>query len=250
MNTSALLTRIALIWLAATVVAGATASEDSDLEKARERVSAQFDEIEPQHVNPGPVPGWFTIRKGAIVAYISSDGRFLMQGDMIDLDLQVNLSEIERNKARVEMMAEIPESQMITFSPENPEFSIMIFTDIDCGYCRRLHAQIEGYMDEGIEINYLLYPRGGPASESWVKAEQVWCASDRNEALTLAKLEKDFETHSCDSSTVNKHYAIGRDVGLTGTPAIILPDGSLMPGYLPPDQLRAQLDSTVKVASN
>ena len=78
----------------------------------------------------------------------------------------------------------------------------------------------------------------------------MWCASDRNEALTLAKLEKDFETHSCDSSTVNKHYAIGRDVGLTGTPAIILPDGSLMPGYLPPDQLRAQLDSTVKVASN
>jgi thiol:disulfide interchange protein DsbC len=104
-----------------------------------------------------------------------------------------------------------------------------------------LHSQIGEYLAQGIEVKYLLYPRSGPASDSWVKAEQVWCADDRNEALTLAKLDKTFETHSCDSSVVSRQYAIGQDVGLRGTPAIVLEDGSLISGYLPAIQLAEAL---------
>jgi thiol:disulfide interchange protein DsbC len=223
-------------------------SDEEELAQARLAVSAMFDEIDPDHIQPSPVDGWFTVRKGAIIAYISADGRYLLQGDLIDLETQVNLSEQERNKARVEMVAGISDSEMITFTPDEVKYSITVFTDIDCTYCRRLHNQIDEYLAQGIEVNYLLYPRNGPTSPSWAKAEQVWCADDRNEALTLAKIDKPFDSHSCDPSMVSKHYALGRDIGLTGTPAIVLSDGTLVSGYVPPEPLAQQLAVLEKTA--
>jgi len=216
-------------------------SDAEELEKVRNKVSTMFQEIKPEHIQPSPIDGWYTVRKGAVVAYISADGRYLLQGDLIDLDTQVNLSESERNSARIEMMAAIPDDEMISFTPDEVKYSVSIFTDIDCAYCRRLHSQIDEYLAQGIEINYLLYPRSGPTSASWVKAEQVWCADDRNEALTLAKVDKNFDSHSCDSSMISKHYSLGKEVGLTGTPAIVMSDGTLMPGYLPPLALAERL---------
>ena len=233
---------LALISIVAMAFQPVSAASDADeLETVRARVSSMFEEIDPEHVQPSPIDGWYTVRKGAIVAYISGDGRYLLQGDLIDLDLQVNLSEEERNKARVEMVAALPADQTITFTPEDVKYSVTIFTDIDCTFCRKLHSQIDDYMAQGIEVSYLLYPRNGPTSQSWVKAEQVWCADDRNEALTLAKIDQEFETHSCDSSMVSQHYAMGRDIGLTGTPAIILSDGTLLSGYLPAEPLAERL---------
>jgi thiol:disulfide interchange protein DsbC len=221
-----------------------------ELEAVRERVSERFAEIEPQNVSKSPVDGWYTVNKGAIVAYISADGRFLLQGDLIDLDTQTNLSEASRDSARVEMMSAVPREDMIIFSPEKVRHSVSVFTDIDCTYCRRLHSEINDYLAQGIEVKYLLYPRAGPASQSWTKAEQVWCADNRNEALTLAKLDKKFETHTCDASIVSKDYAIGQDIGLRGTPAIVLEDGTLVSGYLPAIQLAEALDaSSARVGS-
>jgi thiol:disulfide interchange protein DsbC len=234
---------LGVLLLALPVVFAVAEDNAAELEKVRAKVSGTFEEIEPEHVRPSPVDGWYTIRKGAIIAYISSDGRYLLQGDLIDLDEEVNLSEQDRNEARLEMLAAIPEKNMIVFSPEAPKFSVTVFTDIDCTYCRRFHSQIKDYLAQGIEVRYLLYPRNGPAAESWAKAEKVWCADDRNEALTLAKLDREFETHSCDASIVHKHYAIGQDVGLRGTPAIILEDGTLVSGYLPPLELTEALAS-------
>ena len=219
------------------------AADEAALEQVRAKVAEEFEEIEPQHVRPSPVEGWYTIRKGAIVAYISADGRYLLQGELIDLEAQANLTEEIRNEARVEMLASIPEGRMIVFTPERPRYSVAVFTDIDCTYCRRFHAQIDEYLENGIEVRYLLYPRNGPATESWVKAERVWCADDRNEALTLAKLDREFESRSCDTSVVHSHYALGQDVGLRGTPAILLEDGTLVSGYLPPAELSAALAS-------
>jgi thiol:disulfide interchange protein DsbC len=106
-----------------------------------------------------------------------------------------------------------------------------------------LHSQIQQYLDQGIEIKYLLYPRNGPQSAAWQDATDVWCAADRNNALTLAKLDKKFETSQCDASVITRNYALGRDVGLTGTPAIMLEDGTLVSGYLPAPQLAKALDS-------
>ncbi len=224
------------------VLGFASAQADADLEQVRQKVAETFELINPEDINASPVEGWYTIQKGSIVAYISADGRYLLQGDMIDLDAQVNLSEVARTDARRALMASITDEQLITFSPEDVKYSVAIFTDIDCSYCRRLHSQIEEYLAYGIEVRYLLYPRNGPASRAWNTAEEVWCSSDRQNALTLAKLDRKFDTSPCDSSMVQQHYGIGRDVGLSGTPAIVFSDGTLIAGYLPPSQLAERLE--------
>ena len=217
------------------------AEGSSELEQVREKVGEMFDMIEPEDVNGSPVDDWYEIQKGSIVAYISADGRYLLQGDLIDLDEQVNLSEVARTDARRELMASVTDEQVIAFSPEEVKYSVSIFTDVECSYCRRLHNQIDEYLAHGIEVRYLLYPRNGPASRAWNTAEEVWCSSDRRNALTMAKLDRKFDTSSCDSSIVQDHYVIGRDVGLSGTPAIVFDDGTMIAGYLTPDQLAAAL---------
>ena len=240
--------RIGIVLSAALIfsASNATAEEVSaELQKARETVSKMFAGIDEDDVYESEVEGWYTVRRGAIVAYISADGRYLLQGDLIDLENSVNLSENDRNQSRVKMLSTMADDQLIIFTPENVRHSISVFTDIDCTYCRRLHSQIDDYLAEGIEIRYLLYPRSGPDSPSWAKAEQVWCADDQNSAITLAKLDQAFDTDSCDTSIIEKHYALGQDIGLRGTPAIVLEDGTLFSGYLPPKQLSEAIASAL-----
>ena len=239
------LTRICVLMAFAGLVAAPANANEAELDTVRATVSAMFDGIDADDIYESDIDGWYTIRKGAIIAYISGDGRYLLQGDLIDLVNQVNLSENDRNRARVKMMTSISDEQLIVFTPDTVRHTVSVFTDIDCTFCRRLHNQIDEYMDEGIEVRYFLYPRNGPASPSWTKAEHVWCADNRNEALTLAKLDKEFDYSSCDSSVVSTHYAMGQDVGLRGTPAIVLEDGTLFSGYLPPRQLAEAIASTL-----
>jgi thiol:disulfide interchange protein DsbC len=213
----------------------------------RERLAGMFETIAPENIKSSPVEGWYMIQKGSVIAYISKDGRYLLQGDLIDLESQVNLSEESRTDARRDLMAQLGDSDVILFTPEDVKYSVSIFTDVDCTYCRRLHSQIEQYMANGIEVRYLLYPRGGPASASWNTSEAVWCAKDRAAALTLAKLEREFDSSNCDASIVQEHYILGQEVGLSGTPAIVLEDGELIAGYLPPDALTARLQQKAVV---
>jgi thiol:disulfide interchange protein DsbC len=213
----------------------------------RERLAGLFESIDPENVKASPIDGWYMIQKGSLVAYISDDGRYLLQGDLIDLDSQVNLSEKSRTDARREIMSELASDEVILFSPSDVKYTVSIFTDVDCTYCRRLHSQIEQYMANGIEVRYLLYPRGGPASAAWNTSEEVWCASDRGAALTMAKLDREFESSSCDASIVQDHYILGQEVGLSGTPAIVLDDGELIAGYLPPDALKQRLEQKAAI---
>ena len=235
--------RLTAIVAATLVFASVQAGEDStELDLVREKIAGMFDSIDPGDINCSPVDGWYTIHKGPIVAYVSADGRYLLQGDMIDLDQSVNLSEAIRVEARRELMASVSDDNVISFTPEEVKYSVSVFTDVDCTYCRRLHSQIDQYMARGIEVRYLMYPRNGPASRAWNTAEEVWCAADRKNALTQAKLDRDFPTANCDASIVQDHYVIGKDVGLEGTPAIVFDDGTLVSGYMSPDQLVAALE--------
>ena len=227
----------------------ASAAADDELQLVRERIANEFDIIQPEDVTPSPIDGWYMIQKGSIVAYVSGDARYLLQGDLIDMEAQVNLTEIARDNARREMMAALGDDQLITFSPAKVRHSVTVFTDPGCTYCRRLHSQIDEYMAKGIEIRYVLYPRNGPASPDWQKSEQVWCAPDRNRALTAAKLDRQFETKACDASIIQQNYLLGREVGLSGTPAIVLEDGTLIGGYLPADALSEQLEASEPQAS-
>ena len=219
---------------------------DSDLERVRQKVTTMFDMIEAKDVHASPVDGWYTIQKGAIVAYISTDGRYLLQGDLIDLEQNLNMSELARNESRRELMATVKDEDVILFSPVDKKYSVSVFTDVECTYCRRLHSQINEYLADGIEVRYLMYPRNGPSSRAWTTAEQVWCANDRNSALTAAKNDQKFASTDCDASIVERQYLMGHEIGLSGTPAIVLEDGTLISGYLTPDQLRARLDQAAK----
>ena len=222
-------------------IAAVAADADEKLEAVRFKVSEMFEAIEPEDVNASQVDGWYVIQKGSVVAYISDDGRYLMQGELIDLDQQVNLTEQSRSSSRRELMASVSDEQTILFAPENPEHTVTVFTDVDCSYCRKLHSQIDEYMEQGIAIRYVLYPRSGPASHGWSRSEDVWCARDRNNALTMAKLDREFETASCDASIISRHYVLGQEVGLAGTPAIVLEDGTLIGGYVAPAGLKARI---------
>lgn len=235
-----------LLAVTSLVLAGTAAHADEQLDAVRDKVSGMFDSIAAEDVDTSGVDGWYKIQKGAIVAYISADGRYLMQGDMIDLDQQVNLTELARNSARRELMDTLEDGQVIAFRPAEVKHTVTIFTDVECGYCRRLHSQIDDYMEAGIEVRYLLYPRNGPASRAWNTSEDVWCSADRRGALTAAKLDRDFETQQCDASIIQDHYVLGQEVGLTGTPAIVLEDGELIAGYLPADQLALRLEQKVE----
>ena len=228
----------------------AESADDKALAAVRAKIDAMFDEIGPEDVDVSPVAGWYTVHKGSIVAYVSEDGRYLLQGDMIDLDNQVNLSELARNEGRRDVMASVTDDQAIMFSPADVKYSVTVFTDVDCTYCRKLHSQIDEYLAEGIEVRYMLYPRGGPASGAWKTSEEVWCARDRNKALTAAKQDRDFETNKCDASTITRHYMLGKDIGLTGTPAIVFEDGTLLSGYLPPAALASRLQLLQQSATN
>lgn len=234
-------TRMAALLLLLPGFAAVAADVDPKLEEVRAKVSAMFAAIDPEDVGTSPIDGWYTIQKGSIVAYVSDDGRYLLQGDLIDLETQINLSELSRSETRRGLVESLSDEESIMFSPAEPKYSVTIFTDIDCTYCRRLHAQIDEYLSAGIAVRYVLYPRNGPSSRAWSKSEEVWCSNDRPGALTAAKLDREFQTSKCDASILSKHYALGRDVGLTGTPAIVLGDGTLISGYLPPETLSARL---------
>ena len=221
------------------------AADDAALDEVRARISSMFESIEPENINRSPVEGWFEIQRGSVVAYVSADGRYLLQGDLIDLDQQVNLSEQSRNNARREILKSLEDERSIVFAPKDVKHRVTVFTDIDCVYCRKLHNEIDAYLEKGIQVRYVLYPRNGPASRTWNTSEEVWCARDRNAALTAAKLDRSFETTKCDASTINDHYLLGRNIGLSGTPAIVLEDGTLIGGYLPPAQLALRLETGV-----
>lgn len=240
-NTKPLISLLALCLLGNGV---ALAVEDEALEAVRAKIDAMFDEIGPQHVNASPIDGWYTVQKGSIVAYVSKDGRYLLRGDLIDLDRQVNLTEESRTNARRLLLSTVRDDQVILFSPVEAKHTVTVFTDVTCTYCRKLHSQIDEYMAEGIAIRYMLYPRNGPASAAWGTSEEVWCAKDRNSALTAAKQDRGFETKKCDATVVSDHYKLGQDIGLSGTPAIVFEDGTLVSGYLPPAALSMRLQQS------
>lgn len=231
-----------MIWtlLPLGVALGAAAEDVSKDERAR--IAEQLPAVGVEDISASPVEGIYEISLGPQVAYISADGRYLFTGDIIDLKTQRNLTDARRNGARLHALSDIGRSQMIVFSPaQKPKHTITVFTDIDCGYCRKLHSEMSQLNALGIEVQYMFYPRSGPDTESWKKAADVWCADNRNEALTLAKLGKSIEHRQCQTP-LSTHYEMAQMVGLRGTPAIVTEDGTLLSGYLPARDLAAHLD--------
>jgi thiol:disulfide interchange protein DsbC len=221
---------------AATAEAQPPASPDVRAELASKIPGARAEEL-----RPSPIPGLYEMMRGTDVAYVTNDGKYVIAGDLYDLKSNDNLSETRRRDARLKMLSDIPESEMLVFAPRDPKYTITVFTDVDCGYCRKLHSQIAEYNRLGMRVRYLFYPRSGPQSESWDKAVEVWCSPKRTEALTRAKRGEELKAKPCGRSPVERHYDLGQAFALRGTPAIILPSGEMLPGYVPPAALADHL---------
>lgn len=210
----------------------------------RMEISKKFPGTTAEDVRPSPVTGIVEVMRGTDMVYVSTDGKFAIAGDLYDLNNQnSNLSERRRREVRQRLLANVPDSQALVFAPKAPKHTVTVFTDVDCGYCRQLHNQIAKYNELGIKVRYLFYPRGGPDSEGWTKAEQVWCSPNRNEALTKAKKGDALKAAKCAGTPIARDYELGQDLGLRGTPGIFLPNGELLPGYVPPAALASKLQT-------
>lgn len=217
------------------------AGED-DIQRIKSTLSGLLPDTQPDAITESPVPGLYEVVFGPQIFYVSADGQFLFQGDLFDIKKNVNLTEEKRNAGRLAALNGVGEERMIIFAPKQPKHTITVFTDIDCGYCRKLHSEMDAFNNHGIAVRYLLYPRAGVDSQSYEKAVSVWCADDRHKALTDAKAGKDIPKKTCDNP-VRDHMELGRTVGVRGTPTIILSDGRKLPGYIPADRLSTMLDS-------
>ena len=204
-------------------------------------VAARVPGAKPGDIRATPIPGIYEFRQGADIVYVTADGRFGISGDIYRVADKHNLTESRRRELRLALINAIPESSMVVFAPSAPKYTVTVFTDVDCGYCRELHKHIDEYNRLGVKVRYLFFPRSGPNTDSWTKAEQVWCSADRRSALTQAKQGTALKASATCANPVAQTYALGRAIGLDGTPGIVTENGALLPGYAPPDILLQEL---------
>lgn len=215
-----------------------TAQPDTDAIKQKLSDTLNVDVISMQD---SPIPGLYQALTNRGVLYINQDGTKLFHGNLYDLDKGMkNLTEAAMAGPRLEMMKPL-EPNMLVYKAKDEKHVITVFTDISCGYCRKLHSQMSDYNDLGITIRYLAYPRAGVPSANADEMEAVWCAKDPLKAMTEAKAGEKIKSAKCDAK-IDKQFELGMAFGVNGTPAIVLEDGSLIPGYQPPKQLLRTLE--------
>ena len=226
-----------ILWLS--VFGGSAVADQNAIKIAVERA---YPGLKVDAVKPSEVKGLYEVFIGPQLYYVSADGRYLLQGKLRDLKTKKDLTEPKVARARADALNKVGTDKMIIFKSEKPKHVVSVFTDIDCGYCRKLHAEMDEYLERGITVQYLFFPRAGKDSESYNKAVSVWCSDDRNKALTAAKRGQPLEAKTC-KNPVLEHMALSSAFGARGTPMIVFGDGNTWPGYLPADKLAKLLDS-------
>ncbi len=229
----------------AKAIAGSPSLDDvkvsitAGLKQARPNISVEA-------VEALPFPGLYKVLfKDAKEIYASADGKYFVTGDVFEVKNGniVNLTEFSRNKDRAKAIASIDKKDLITFSPKGEvKQKMYVFTDIDCGYCQLLHSKMAEYNEMGIEVSYLGYPRAGVNSNSFKKLASAWCDANPQDALTKLKQKQQIPENVCAGNPIAEQYDIGRKIGLTGTPAIVLEDGELISGYLPPEKMKQRFN--------
>jgi thiol:disulfide interchange protein DsbC len=228
---------------ASTTAAAAVGAKSTD---PRVELAAKIPGTKVEDLRPTPVPGIFELTHGAEISYVSSDGKYLFSGDLYrvaDNGDFPNLSAPRRQELRAKLIGEVPEAEMVIFGPKDAKYTITVFTDVDCPWCRRLHSEMADYNKAGIRVRYLAWPRTGPATESWARAQGVWCAANRAETFTRASKGEAVKTATCAQDPVKRHYELGQELGVRGTPGVVLPDGELVPGYVAAAELLKHLQS-------
>ncbi len=231
----------ALLVPSAIAIMNVAVAQDPGVDAVESKIRGLVPNAKTIAVSETPINGILQVQINNDIVYVSDDGKYLLQGQIMDIDTRVNLTDQAKSGIRQDLLTGLKADEQISFAPEDPKYDLLVFTDLDRGYCRKLHSQIKGYNDEGIAIHYLAFPRAGIGSESYNKFVSVWCADDQQAALTLAKNGDDPEPKKCPNPIADQ-YELGRALGVTGTPALVTSDGTLIPGYMPPAQLRQRLE--------
>jgi len=230
--------------LAAALIGAVTlpaAAQDAGDAKARAAIQSLVPGAKIDSIADAKMPGFYEVMLQGQIVYVSNDGKYLVQGSIFDIEAKKDLTEASRSVQRKSALAGIGADKRISYGPADAKHTVTVFTDIDCGYCRRMHQQMADYNKLGIKVDYLFFPRAGVGSESFDKAVSVWCAADRGKALTDAKAGVAMDKKEC-ANPIAEEYEIGNKIGVSGTPAVIAADGTQLGGYLPPDQLLQRLD--------
>ena len=215
---------------------------NADEAAVKQALAKSMPSMKIDSITPSEIKGLYEVTVGANIFYVSDDGKYLLQGRLVDVAAHKDLTEEKLSGTRKKAIEKIGQENMIVFKPKISKYTVTVFTDIDCGYCRKLHSEIEQYLAQGITIQYLFFPRAGKGSDSYNKAVSVWCAKDRNAALTDAKKGNTPEAKTCDNP-VDEHMQLGADFDVKGTPMIVTEKGNIYPGYLPAKQLLEVLES-------
>lgn len=217
----------------------ALSANTSSIDNVRKTLSEKLPDLEITQIKTTPIDGVFEVMIGPQIVYIDEGARYVIDGDMIDLATRENISEQARAVIRNTRLDELGENNMIVYSPEKVKHAITVVTDINCPYCRRLHSEMGEYMKSGVKVRYIFMPLKGP--DDFAKTVSVWCSEDKNKALDLAKSGGDIKPATCENP-IERHLELARQIGARGTPAIILEDGKMFPGYVPVAKLVQKLD--------
>ncbi|MFT5580496.1 MAG: thiol:disulfide interchange protein DsbC [Paraglaciecola psychrophila] len=236
-------------WATAAVTAQANAQLEvpSSVTRAiRSNFAQSRPDIELESISASAVKGIFEVKvSGGPVLYTSADGKHFIIGDMYAAAVNgfVNLAEQAREGDRAQLMASVKSEDMIIFSPQQlpAKATVMVFTDVDCFYCQKLHNEVPDLNRIGIEVRYLAYPRAGVGSDSYNKIASAWCSADKQASLTRLKNRQSVPTNVCADNPVASQFDLGKQVGVNGTPALVTPQGQLFPGYMPALRLASVL---------
>ena len=226
-----------LIFFATSAIANDALKKE--FQKSLSRLSSDF---EISDVKETPIKGIYQVTIGPDVIYMSRDGNYVLKGEILDIGNRRNLTEDFHAQKRINLLNTIADSEYIEFSSTKTKNHIYVFTDVDCGYCRKLHRDVPELNSMGIAVRYLAYPRAGVDSIIGEEMRNVWCAENRQKALTTSKNRQPIEVKICDAP-IARHHALGRELGVTGTPAIFLENGRKLPVYIPPDELYEQINN-------
>ncbi len=195
-----------------------------------------------QSITQTPIPSLYQVIAQGQVVYVSADGRYMLQGNAYDLKTHTDLSDAQMDRLRRAALASVSPAQMLRYAPAHPKYTVTVFTDIDCPYCREFHRHIADYNAAGIAVDYLFWPRTGLDTSSAAKAVSVWCAADRKAAFTAAKAGVDPKPATC-ANPVKHDFELGVELGVDGTPTIIAGNGALIGGYVTPQDLLQRLQT-------
>lgn len=207
-------------------------ASQSDVLSAVKMALPQY-EVESAELHEG-AGLYVVVLKNGPTLHVTQDGKYFVAGDLYRIDK--NAIENETEKAKLAKIETIPESQMIVYKAKDEKAHITVFTDVDCGYCRMLHKEVPKLNEAGVTVRYLAYPRAGIGSEAYTKMVSIWCSADPKEWLTQAKLGAEIPENKCVNPVADQ-YKLGNEVGVRGTPSIVLGNGEFLPGYLPAAEL-------------